>query len=440
MGRWQNFTAGRVEQFDCKQGQRQTIYWDGKAPGLGVRVTTSGAKSYIFESRLHGKTIRLTIGNIRSWSIKQAQDRATALKNLVDQGIDPRQVAAEQAAAQAERSVSALREQMTVSEVWATYLEARTKRWSRRTHADHVKLADPGGRQRKRGSGLIVPGALASIMPLKIIDLHPSHIAKWLDFETAVRPTQAALAYRLLRGFLRWCSTTPEYKGLVDLDAVSSRVAKDHVPKVKPKADDCLQREQLPWWFASVRKISNPVISAYLQVLLLTGARREELMALRWVDVDFEWSTLRIADKVEEGGRVIPLTPYVATLLQALPRRNEWVFSSTGSASGRLQEPRIQHNQALAKAGLPHITIHGLRRSFGTLAEWVECPTGISAQIMGHKPSAIAEKHYRRRPIDLLRSWHTKIEEWILEQAVISVPDEIGSGRLLRIVGEVSYG
>jgi hypothetical protein len=66
--------------------------------------------------------------------------------------------------------------------------------------------------------------------------------------------------------------------------------------------------------------------------------------------------------------------------------------------------------------------LHGLRRSFGTLAEWVECPVGISAQIMGHKPSALAEKHYRKRPLDLLRMWHTKIEAWILVEASITLP------------------
>lgn len=65
------------------------------------------------------------------------------------------------------------------------------------------------------------------------------------------------------------------------------------------------------------------------------------------------------------------------------------------------------------------LTLHGLRRSFGTLAEWVETPSGISAQIIGHKPSALAEKHYRRRPLDLLRKWHDKIEAWMLEQADI---------------------
>jgi hypothetical protein len=46
-------------------------------------------------------------------------------------------------------------------------------------------------------------------------------------------------------------------------------------------------------------------------------------------------------------------------------------------------------------------------------------PAGIEAQIMGHKPSATAEKHYKPRPIDLLRLWHTKYERWILEQAGI---------------------
>jgi integrase len=126
-------------------------------------------------------------------------------------------------------------------------------------------------------------------------------------------------------------------------------------------------------------------------------------------------------DKME-GRRVIPLTPYVAALLSELPRRNVWVFSSPSSKSGRLQEPRIQHVRALAAAGIPPVSLHGLRRSFGTLGEWVEAPVGVVAQIMGHKPSALAEKHYRRRPLDLLRMWHTRIEAWILGEAGVQQP------------------
>ena len=204
-------------------------------------------------------------------------------------------------------------------------------------------------------------------------------------------------------------------------------------PKKKAAKDDCLQREQLPAWFEHVRRIHNPVIAAYLQTALLTGARREEVAGIRWEDVDFQWKAVTIKDKVD-GERTIPLTPYVAALLASLPRRNEWVFSSPTAETGRLQEPRIAHNKALAAAGLPALSLHGLRRSFGTLAEWVECPAGISAQIMGHKPSATAEKHYRRRPLDLLRQWHTQIEGWILHQAGIEQPGE-GQAAGLRVVG-----
>ena len=100
-----------------------------------------------------------------------------------------------------------------------------------------------------------------------------------------------------------------------------------------------------------------------------------------------------------------------------------------------LQEPRIQHNKALTVAGLPALSIHGLRRSFGTLAEWVECPAGVSAQIMGHKPSATAEKHYRVRPLDLLRQWHTKIEAWLLKQAGMEQPAD-GQGLRVRVIAQ----
>jgi integrase len=182
-----------------------------------------------------------------------------------------------------------------------------------------------------------------------------------------------------------------------------------------------------------VRNLHNPVIAAYLQALLLTGARREELLGLRWEAVDFQWKALHIRDKVD-GKRLIPLTPYVAHLLGALPRRNQSVFSSTTGVLRRLQEPRVAHNHALQAAGLPHVTLHGLRRSFDTLSEWVEAPTGVVAQIVGHKPSATAEKHYKRRPLDLLRRWHTRIEAWILEQAGIEQPEE---GAPIRLVKEV---
>jgi len=193
------------------------------------------------------------------------------------------------------------------------------------------------------------------------------------------------------------------------------RKVRQNVPKPRAKSD-CLQREQLAPWFAGVRAIANAQYSAYLQALLLTGARRGELLALKWDDIDFRWNTMNLRDKIE-GERTIPLTPYVSSLFAALPRVNELVFGSKRSKTGCMKAPNVPHQRLLEQAHIDGLTLHGLRRSFATLTEWIECPVGVVAQIMGHKPSATAEKHYKQRPIDLLRMWHTKIETWILTEA-----------------------
>ena len=159
----------------------------------------------------------------------------------------------------------------------------------------------------------------------------------------------------------------------------------------------------------------------------------------------------------------MPLTPYVAHLLAGLPRRNEWVFSSTralaldtkntdrrahrhasagteapagdvatASATGHIMSPDIAHRRVCTAAGLQGLTLHGLRRSFKSLTEWLEIPAGVVAQLMGHKPSATAERHYTVRPLDLLRVHHERIEAWILEQAKVTFDTAAPAG--LRVV------
>jgi len=417
------FTAARVDGFTCPADSKQSFMWDATAPCLGLRAVSSGAKAYVFQAKLTNQTIRMTIGSPSTWDIASAQAEARRLKVLVDSGHDPRVKKAELVAEQAAKRDAGRRAEKPAREAWDAYVAARKTRWSARTLLDHQRLVNEGGRQktrgRKKGEGeTTLPGVLVSVLTHPLQEIDADFVRKWLNGE-AHRATVAMNAFVRLRAFLNWCSMRAEYKTEVSPDACASSVAKDELPKPAAKSD-CLQREQLAPWFKQVRAIQNPVASAYLQALLLTGARREEMAGLRWADVDFKWGTMVLQDKVE-ANRTIPLTPYVSALLDALPRTNEWVFSSRTAASGRIQEPRKAHNNALEAAELPHVSIHGLRRSFGTLSEWVECPAGVVAQIMGHKPSAIAEKHYIRRPIDLLRMWHTKIEVWMLGQAGVAM-------------------
>lgn len=443
-------TPARIRDFTCPPGQAQDFLWDSESPRLAVRATP-GAKSFIFEAKLEGRTIRLTIGSCESWPLtsvwsgkgeerqevrRGAREEAARLAGLVNQGIDPRQDKADKIAATVAKREEAKRQDATLAEAWPIYMADRRAHWGERYYRDHVNFARPGGERKARGPGLTTPGPLAPLLPLKLVELTPERIKAWLSDEAGARATQARQAYGALRTFIAWCEDRPEYRGLVPPEAATARIARQTLPP-KGAKDDCLQREQLPAWFTAVRQLSNPVIAAYLQCLLLTGARREELGTLTWENVDFRWLSLTIKDKVEADHlRVIPLTPYVAALLTTLPRRNQWVFSSPTAADGRLVEPRIAHNRALATAGLPELTLHGLRRSFSTLSEWCELPAGVVAQIQGHRPSATAERHYKRRPLDLLRQWHVKLEAWILSEAGIEQPkpQEQGQAPRLRVV------
>lgn len=473
-----NLTAGRIESFKS-EGETQAFLWDSQVNGLAVRAAPRGRKSYILQARFNGKVMRLTIGDVTAWAIEEARDKdgnlvvpgarqeARRLQALIDQGIDPRQHKAGKIAEaeiklaeeEAKREESQRMEALAL-DAWNVYIEARKSKWSANHLADHENVAKEGGQKRTRGRRpgepeLTQPGALRPLLLKPLAAIDADTVREWLQGESIRRPTHARLAFGLLRAFLNWCSDQKECRDMVHADACAPRIAKDQLPK-KAAKDDCLQREQLPEWFKQVRSIKNPIIATYLQMALLTGARREEIAGLRWTDIDFQWNTVRMHDKVD-GERAIPLTPYVKALLKRLKVVNDtpppkhriingkkiendlsgwkppqWVFASKTAKSGRLQEPRIQHTKACAVASIKGLTIHGLRRSFGTLAEWVECPVGIVAQIQGHKPSATAEKHYRVRPIDLLRMWHTKIEQWILNEAGIKPPMESDAPSLSR--------
>ena len=425
------FTAGRVSGFKCPPDKKQAFLWDVTAPGLGLRATPAGKPAYVFQSVYQGKDLRITIGSPAAWSIPDAQAKARELQRLIDEGKDPRDLKREALAAHAEKQAAAAADAVTVGEAWQRYLEQRRPFWGELNYRDHVKMAQAGGEQRKRLPDVkTIPGPLAELMPLRLAELTAQVIETWAAREAKDRPARVRLALRLLKAFMRWAASEPDLKGKADPAAASAKKAREVAGKAKPK-NDYIQREQLPVWFEYVRQIQNPVIAAYLQCLLLTGARREELAELKWEDVNFQWRGMELKDKIE-GRRAVPLTPYVSHLLAALPRRNEWVFSSPGSASGRLTEPSIAHRQACAAAGL-ELTLHGLRRSFASLCEWLDIPGGISAQIQGHAPQGVREQNYIRRPLDLLRVHHERIEAWILEQAGIVFDAKAAPGAL-RVV------
>lgn len=428
-------TAGRVDAFACPVGKSQAFLWDTDTPSLALRVSPTGRKTYVFESRLNGQSLRINIGTATDWPIEKARTRAQELKRLVDAGTDPREIERQQQADKAALKAAASAQALTVGDVWPTYLkQGKPKRrdaWKLGYRADLEAMAAPGGVEKKRGKGLTRPGPLYPLLALPLAGVNEDSLKSWFDSEALKGKHQAARALMMFRGFLRWCSARPEYRKLTDRDAGRAAAIVESLPS-NTRRTDALEAAQVPGWWAGVEQLNNRTASIYLRALLLTGARREELAALTWANVDFQWRKLTIADKVEDT-RTIPLTPYLAQLLATLPRTNEFVFASTGKA-GRIADTRASHAKALQSASIDGLTIHGLRRSFSLLGEAAGAPAGAIAQVMGHKPSATAEG-YRPRSVDALRPFLERIETWILEQAGIVFDAKAKPGNLRVVAG-----
>ena len=411
------FTAGRVSGFKCPPEKKQAFLWDATAPGLGLRATPAGKPAYVFQSVYKGKDLRITIGSPAAWSIPDAQAKARELQRLIDEGKDPRDLKREALAAHAEKQAAAAAQALTVGEVWPLYLEngkpKRRDSWKPRYRADLEAMAAPGGEKKKRGQGTTRPGPLYPLLALPLAGVNEDTLKSWYDREALTGKHQAARALMMFRGFLRWCAARPEYRELTDREAGKAAAIVESLPS-STRRTDALEAAQVLGWWAGVEQLSNRTASAYLRALLLTGARREELAALTWANVDFQWRKLTIADKVDST-RTIPLTPYMAQLLATLPRMGPFVFASTGKA-GRITDTRASHAKALQSAAIEGLTIHGLRRSFSLLGEAAGAPAGAIAQVMGHKPSATAEG-YRPRSIDALRPFLEQIEAHILNLA-----------------------
>jgi len=445
-------TIGAIERLVCPPGKSQAFLRDAKGNGLRVRVTPSGKKTYVFEQSLRNRTIRQTIGTVSAWTIDKARAEAKRLSVLRDGGTDPRELerqeAAAKQAAQAEAQARAAAqaaeeaaESVTVGDAWVRYtVEGRPRRraaWKPRYISDMAKMTAPGGEPKKRGKGETLSGHLYPLLGMRLRDVDEDRLAAWFANESKRSAHQATRALMMFRGFLRWCAARPEYRQLVNRDAGKSPAILESLPAVD-KRTDALELAQVAGWWTAVEQLPNPSASAYLRALVLTGARREEMAGLTWDAIDFRWKKLTIADKVGDT-RTLPLTPYLAAMLARLPRQkmqdgtaNPFVFAST-SKTGRLADPRSNLERANKEAGIGHLTIHGLRRSYALMGEAAGAPAGAIAQAMGHRPSAVHEG-YKPRSLDALRPYLERVEAFILETASVAL-EPAAAPQGLQVVG-----
>lgn len=382
-------TKSYIEKLPKQDPRKQKLYWDSEQRGLGLRVT-SGSRSFIFQQRVNGRTARVTIGAWPDMTVDDARVRARRLAVNVDDGFDPRQEAKLLSDSKVTLLVAFNR---FISE---RPLKERTKRdykYYLDRHFDDWKCKQLG--------------TISSDMV----------VARYRKTVEVAGAAQGSVAMRFLRSLMNFAKAT--YGGVaLSENPVTALTARRAWIRSNARTDHLRQHEIRPFVDA-LRKLDNPTMAAYIEFILLTGARRSEAALVKWKDVDSKAKALTFRDTKNHTDRVLPITPRIAVMLEILKkgRMGDYVFSTVGRAGkpSHITEPRKALAKANSAAGSA-VTVHGLRRTYATVLESLDCPAYPLKALLGHSmKSDVTTAHYTQITVERVRPWAEKYESYILK-------------------------
>lgn len=392
--------------------------WDDELTRFAFRMKPSGAGSYVIVYRTRQRKQRqMLVGRLGVVTPEQARANAKAMLAEVDFGRDPAEAREQD------------RDAITVEGLCAKYLEA--------AHAGLVKTRF--GKPKKASTIAIDEGRVARhIVPLigqKLArDLRRADVQIMADaitqgktaieIKTKARGVArvtggagtAARVVELLGGIWSWAEKRSIVSGPSPVTGVerSKGDAKDRV----------LTGEELARLGNALREqaAARPAAVAALRLIALTGLRREEACALRWDEVSFSESCLRLKD-TKTGKSMRPIGKRALDFLSTLPRVNQFVFP------GRSDDKSADLKKHLAAlfdgAGLSDARSHDLRRTFASTAADMDYGDATIGEMLGHAKRGVTAKHYIRRPDAALVEAATRVSDRIAAALDSEVPAEV---------------
>jgi integrase len=383
-----NLTRASVESLAYQVGgPHKQILWDAKLRGFGCRVTPQGGKQFVLLYRASGRQRLMSLGRVEDFvSLDSARTKAGGfLHGLRDGGLDPMAARERLADAQSMHELWTVYEREHIARQSENTRKAVTSTWS-------VHLAPV--------VGSLKPGQVTKADVIRVHDRATEH-----------GKIVANRAVQRLRAMLTWLFDRNERQFPVGW---RNPAFKPKLHKEAPRTSilDVKQQHAL---IAALIEEPCPWTRVYLQCLLLTGCRANELLSLKWSDVDYEKATALIARSSattttrKNGGSalLVPLPPVALTLLRSLPvvAGSEYVFPSPRKPSQPYTSNAIRrrYEAALDRARLPHRTLHDLRRSMGTNIARTGASTKQIAQLLGNTDEVTARVYVQLVVDDLRR-------------------------------------
>jgi integrase len=339
-------------------------YQDDREPYLWLHVTETSRTWGLYKwSSVIRKPVRKSLGPIKSLGVEEARKKVRALVVRINDGES------------LSRPESA---NVTLEEIVRSYT-LKLKGQKRRHFGYMEKVIE-----LSFGDWLTRP--FASITKAALFDRHQKIAA---DDERG--PMAAARAIHCMRTLYKFAEEADKYSG--------KNLAKSITVKQQAVRKRIIRQGELAKIMESLDKPDHSTwVRPYFKLLMLTGARRHNVASMAWKHVDLENATWHIpAENAKAGDPIdIPLLPEAVEILKArVGLSKEWAFPAPKSASGHLMEPHFAWKKVLELAGVENdITIHDIRRSFGSSMAAEGIPLSIVATLMGHKNPATTARHY----------------------------------------------
>lgn len=373
------------------KNQAQAFYRDSAIPGFGLRVTNTGAKSFIIEKRINGKVKRMTLGRYGNLTVEQAKKEAMRVLGDVATGKDPI----------AEKQESNL-QATTLLDTFQDYLATR-KDLKPGTIKDYRRSLNWAA-----SDWLNKP--LTSITKDKIEIRH-----RELGKKSHARANNAMRVLRALFNHARNKYEDSKGNPLILVNPVD-RLSQSRAWYKVERRQSIIKPHQLASWWNATEQLNNFTTRDYLQFLLFTGLRRSEASRLEWTEVDFKSCTVTILETKNHRVHVLPFSSAIEEMLlrRFEERDSPYVFPSD-SERGYLIEPRTAVQRVATLSGVS-FTLHDLRRTFITIAESLDIPAYALKQLMNHKDPNDVTAGYIVSDIERLRAPMQQITDFILEK------------------------
>ena len=340
--------------------ERDTVFWDRTVTGFGVRVYPTGGKVYIAQARGPEGPKRVTVGRHGVLNADEARQRAALIVMRIKAGEDPVPLPL----------AARVRGGPTVADLAARYL------------ADHVEVRLKPGTQAKL-RGMIDNHILPALGRLPVEAVGRRQVAE-LHRGLSDRPVAANRAVKTLAHMYR----LGEGWGLAPAGQNPCRSIEKYPERGRERFLTDAEFARLGRVLDEAVGIGTAsfVAAAVIRLLMLTGCRKNEVLALRWTDVDLDAGELRLPD-AKSGPRAVQLPPPAVRLLEALPRRagNPWVFPGR-APDGRYSAGALDYAwQAVREAAkLEDVRIHDLRHSFASRALALGETLPVIGKLLGH--------------------------------------------------------